>query len=129
MADAQIKLYPTNEALFKINVTAGQIGPIGITPQLSVASTITGDPNTNASVTISGTAENPALSFVIPRGTPFDIAVEYPTVDDLVANTNSTPTSYTPTLFDLALIQSNVEDADNAKLYIFDGNQISGSGG
>jgi hypothetical protein len=126
MADAKIKLYPTNEILFKINVASGQTGPtgpIGLTPQLTVVDTITGAPNTDANVVLGGTAENPTLTFTIPQGRPFIVEVEYPTINDLENNTNPTPSSYEPNLFDLAIIVSDqgVEDLDNAKLFIRDG--------
>lgn len=131
MADVNIKLYPTNELQFNINIEAGQVGPtgpIGITPQLTVVNTITGAPNTNADVVLSGTAENPQLTFTIPQGRPFIVEVEYPSITDLENNTNSNPSPYTPTLFDLAIIVSNqgAEDPDNAKLYIRDGGPIGG---
>lgn len=131
MADVNIKLYPTNELQFNINIESGQVGPtgpIGITPQLTVVNTITGAPNTNADVVLSGTAENPQLTFTIPQGRPFIVEVEYPSITDLENNTNSNPSPYTPTLFDLAIIVSNqgAEDPDNAKLYIRDGGPIGG---
>lgn len=84
---------------------------------ISVNSTTTGAPGTNASVSVTGTS----FDFTIPRGDPFEIAVEYPSIADLTANTNPTPSGYTPSNFDLAIITSNVEDADNAKLYIYNG--------
>ena len=84
---------------------------------INVNSTTTGAPGTNAAVTVTGTS----FDFTIPRGDPFEIAVEYPTVADMDANTNPTPSGYTPTSFDLAIIASNVEDPDNAKLYMYNG--------
>jgi hypothetical protein len=134
MADAKIKLYPLNEALFKINIDAGQVGPtgpIGLTPQLFVENTITGAPDTPASVSIdpNSTAENPGLIFTIPTGRPFDIAARYNSVSDLISNTNPNPSGYNKELFDLAIIQSNVENEDNARLYIFDNNPTPGKGG
>jgi len=131
MANGQANVSPTNEVIISIKVESGQKGErglIGPTPQLTVSQTITGAPNTNADVTISGTPENPALTFTIPQGRPFIVEVEYPTINDLENNTNSTPIGYTPTLFDLAIIVSNqgVEDPDNAKLYIFDNGPIGG---
>jgi hypothetical protein len=112
-----------SNATFIIKVQSGQKGErglIGLTPQLTVTNTITGAPNTNALVAISGTAENPGLTFTIPRGTPFEIAAEYPSVVDLTNGTNPIPVGYTPTLFDLAIITSTVEDPENARLYIYD---------
>lgn len=131
MANPKINLYPTNEVQFNINIAAGQAGPIGptgLTPQITIDNTITGGPYTNAEVSISGTAENPALTFIIPQGNPFVIAVEYPTINDLENNTNSIPTSYVPSNFDFAIITSDqgVEDPDNAKLFIFDDGPFGG---
>jgi hypothetical protein len=121
-----------NTLLIKIKVDTGARGPrglTGLTPQLSVANTITGAPNTNAGVTIAGAAENPALTFTIPIGRPFDIAAKYSSISDLTSNTNPIPSSYDPELFDLAIIQSNVEDENNARLYIYDENPTQGKGG
>lgn len=128
---ANVKLYPTNETTYEININSGATGPkgdTGATPQLTVDNTITGAPYTNANVTIAGTAENPALTFTIPQGNPFVIAVEYPTINDLENNTNSTPSGYTPSNFDFAVITSDqgVEDVDNAKLYIYDNGPTGG---
>jgi uncharacterized protein related to proFAR isomerase len=47
---------------------AGTTGPIGLTPNFSIGSVLTGNPNTNVIVSISGTATNPVLNFTIPRG-------------------------------------------------------------
>lgn len=50
------------------NVKAtGEPGTDGITPVVS-ATVTTGEPGTQASVTVSGTVENPIFNFVIPRG-------------------------------------------------------------
>ena len=46
----------------------GVKGETGETPQLTIGSVTTGNPGTNASVTITGTKENPIINFVIPRG-------------------------------------------------------------
>jgi hypothetical protein len=43
-------------------------GPIGLTPQLEVGSVLTGQPGSNAVVSISGTTLNPLVNFTIPRG-------------------------------------------------------------
>lgn len=128
---ADVKLYPTDSTEYKINISSGATGPkgdIGVTPNLTVDNTITGAPYTNANVSISGTAENPALTFTIPQGNPFVIAAEYPTITDLENNTNPTPSGYTPSNFDFAIITSatGVEDEDNAKLYIYDQGPIGG---
>ena len=84
---------------------------------INVNSTTTGAPGTNASVTVTGTS----FDFTIPRGDPFEIAVEYASLSDLTSNNNPTPSEYTPAEFDLAIITSSVEDADNAKLYMYNG--------
>lgn len=127
-----VNITPKNKLLISVKVESGARGPqgpIGVTPQLTVVDTITGAPNTSANVVLSGTAENPGLTFTIPRGTPFDIAAKYESIADLVSNINPNPEEYQPTLFDLAIIQSNVEDEDNARLYIFDDNDRVGKGG
>jgi hypothetical protein len=71
MANGQANVSPTNEVIISIKVESGQKGErgvIGLTPQLTVAQTNTGNPGTNAEVSIAGTAENPSLTFTIPRG-------------------------------------------------------------
>ena len=118
-----------SNATFVIKVQSGQRGLTGLTPQLTLAATITGEPNTAANVTIAGTAENPELTFTIPRGAPLEIAATYASINDLVTNTNPSPSGYTPTLFDLAVIQSNTEDSDNARLYVYNENPTPGKGG
>jgi hypothetical protein len=83
---------------------------------INVVETITGAPFTDADVTVDGTS----FTFTIPRGNPFYISVEYPSVNDLIAGTNAIPSNYVKELFDLAIITSNVEESDNAELYIYD---------
>lgn len=46
----------------------GPEGPPGTSATIAIGSTTTGAPNTNASVTNSGTASNAVLNFTIPRG-------------------------------------------------------------
>lgn len=46
----------------------GPQGPTGATPRLSVGTVSTGLPGSQASVTITGTAEDPVLNFAIPKG-------------------------------------------------------------
>ncbi len=46
----------------------GQTGPTGATPTITINSTTTGAPGTNASVTNSGTPTAVQLNFVIPQG-------------------------------------------------------------
>jgi hypothetical protein len=91
---------------------------------ISVNSTTTGAPGTDASVTISGTA----FDFTIPRGEPFTIAAEYASVADLSSATpNVVPSDYEPVLFDLVIINTaSVEDEENARLYIYDGEGSEG---
>ena len=92
---------------------------------ISVNSTTTGEPGTNAAVTVDGTS----FDFVIPRGEPFTIAAEYASVADLSSETPSVePSDYEPSLFDLVLIDTgSIEDEENARLYIYDG--IGADGG
>lgn len=47
---------------------AGTPGATGSTPAFTVGTITTGAPGTNASVTITGTNENPVLNMTIPRG-------------------------------------------------------------
>ena len=92
---------------------------------ISVNSTTTGAPGTDAAVTVDGTS----FDFVIPRGEPFTIAAEYASVADLSSETPSVePSDYEPSLFDLVLIDTgSIEDEENARLYIYDG--IGADGG
>ena len=74
-----------------------------------------------AVVSITEPAANTLFfTFNLPVGQPLNIDVTYPTITDMEANTNPTPTGYTPTVFDLAVIQSveGAENEDNAKLYL-----------
>ena len=50
----------------------GETGNTGATPNISIGTVTTGDPGTNASVSIGGTTENPVLNLTIPRGMPGD---------------------------------------------------------
>jgi hypothetical protein len=85
---------------------------------ISVNSTTTGAPGSNAAVTVDGTS----FDFIIPRGEPFTIAAEYASVADLSSETpNVIPSNYEPELFDLVIINTaSVEDDENARLYIYD---------
>ena len=49
---------------------AGPPGEDGVSPTVTVGTTTTGDPGTNASVTNSGTDTDVVLDFVIPAGEP-----------------------------------------------------------
>lgn len=46
----------------------GDKGDIGLTPDISIGNVTTGQPGTNAEVSVSGTPENPVMDFTIPRG-------------------------------------------------------------
>ena len=46
----------------------GPTGPIGDTPVLTIGTVTTGDPGTEASATITGTAPNFVLNLTIPQG-------------------------------------------------------------
>lgn len=46
----------------------GVKGETGLTPKLKIGTVTTGEEGTSASVTITGTKENPVINFVIPRG-------------------------------------------------------------
>ena len=135
MNKPKIQLFPTNQVLMKVGVEAGQvgpIGPIGLTPEISVKDTITGGPEEFANVSLEFKNNNlqfPELTFTIPRGLPFVIAAEYSSVSDLLLNVNPTPEGYIPKLFDLAIVTTDVEDPENARLFIFDENQREGKGG
>mgnify|MGYP000261267081 CR=1 FL=1 len=48
----------------------GEPGRDGVTPTFSIESVETGEPGTNADVTMTGDAPNHGLKFVIPRGEP-----------------------------------------------------------
>ena len=50
----------------------GPIGPTGLTPALRVGSVTTGEPGTNAEVSIIGTPEIPIINFTIPKGAKGD---------------------------------------------------------
>lgn len=43
-------------------------GDIGVTPNISIGSVITGNPGTTASISNTGTTANPLFNFTIPRG-------------------------------------------------------------
>ena len=50
----------------------GPVGPTGLTPALRVGSVTTGEPGTNAEVSIVGTPEIPIINFTIPKGAKGD---------------------------------------------------------
>jgi hypothetical protein len=60
------------------------------------------------------------LAFNIPTGEPLRINVVYTTIENMNANTSPIPSGYTPSIFDLAVIQSpeGAENVDNAKLFL-----------
>jgi hypothetical protein len=59
---------PSADGTFYLVGPTGPTGATGASNTLTVSSTTTGDPGTNASVSISGTSPNQSLSFTIPRG-------------------------------------------------------------
>ena len=78
----------------------------------------------SAAVTVTEPTPNTFnLDFDIPVGEPLTINVTYASISDMNANTSPTPSGYTPTIFDLALIQSveGEENVDNAKMYFYNG--------
>lgn len=54
----------------------GEQGETGETPNLTIGTVTTGEAGSSASATISGTAEDPVLSMVIPRGDKGDQGVQ-----------------------------------------------------
>ena len=50
----------------------GDVGPVGPAPNFNVGSVTTGEPGTNAEVSITGTPENKLLNFTIPKGAKGD---------------------------------------------------------
>jgi hypothetical protein len=82
----------------------------------------------SASVTVTEPTPNTFnLAFDIPIGEPLSIDVSYASIADMTNNTTPTPSGYTPSLFDVAIIQSpeGAENVDNAKLYIYQ--EVSGT--
>lgn len=67
---------PSADGTFYLVGPTGAAGPANT---LSVSSTTTGNPGTNASVTVSGTSPNQSLAFTIPRGTTGDTGATGPT--------------------------------------------------
>jgi hypothetical protein len=93
---------------------------------INVNSTTTGAPGTDASVTVSGTS----FDFVIPRGEPFQVKVEYLSIQDMKDNNDPIvrvpdidPNAYQPEFADLAIIGGSTEIVENAKLFFYDGLQ------
>jgi len=75
----------TNPLGWQVNAlkgSDGQDGPPGITPVISIGSTITLDPSESAIVTDTGTISNPIFNFGIPKGEKGD---------DGLPGTNSVP--------------------------------------
>lgn len=54
----------------------GDTGETGATPSFSIGTVTTGDPGTDAGVTMSGTQEEPVLNFLIPQGADGDATVD-----------------------------------------------------
>ena len=64
----------------------------GVTPDLTIGTVTTGAPGTDASATITGTAENPVLNLTIPRGkTGADGVTPNISATASVSNTTGTP--------------------------------------
>lgn len=55
-------------------VSDGEDGQPGATPDFSIGTVTTGEPGTDASATITGTAENPVLNLTIPRGATGEVS-------------------------------------------------------
>lgn len=89
----------------------GEQGETGATPNLTVGSTQTGEPGTQAQVTITGTPEDPELNFVIPRGDKGDtgesshiwFSYEAPTMEGILA------------IFQISDLQSDTTDSPSPK--------------
>lgn len=71
----------------------GDRGETGATPNLSIGTVTTLDPTEDATATISGTAENPILSFGIPKGDTGEVSLSE-LEDATVAQTLSDNTPY-----------------------------------
>lgn len=109
----ELTIITPNETLDPVNLKAD-------TPNI-VASVQSIAYNAASQVAVTEGPENTFyLSFSLPVGRPLDIDVTYPSIADMQANTNPTPSGYTPNVFDLAMIQSpeGAANEDNAKLYI-----------
>ena len=65
----------------------GPQGEIGPTPEITIGDVTTGEPGTDAEVTIRGTAEAPVIDFTIPRGDTGNItqAVRYDATQTLTS--------------------------------------------
>ena len=71
----------------------GPQGETGATPNLSIGTVTTLDPDEDATATISGTAENPVLSFGIPKGDTGEVSLSE-LEDATVVQTLSDSTPY-----------------------------------
>ena len=102
----------------------GPTGPAGEAATIAVGSTITGNPETSASVTNSGTTNNAVLNFVIPRGESGPAAtVAVGTTTTLPAGSNATVTnSGTPTN---AILNFGIPTGNGASPSIDSGSFIS----
>ena len=120
----------TSLAQAKVLVMKGQKGETGATPELSVGEVTTLSPGSNATATLSGTAENPVLNLGIPRGangadgqdaTGFALL----TMDENSrVNYNNAPITGAEVIA-LAAEKNAVFlwDEDNGRLYAFNGEQ------
>lgn len=95
----------------------GPTGPAGQAATISVGSTTTGDPNTLASVTNSGTSSNAVLNFVIPKGESGNAStINIGTTTTLPAGSSPTVTNVGTTsnaILNFALPTSTTIDSGN----------------
>ena len=101
----------------------GGVGDTGDAATISVGTVTTSAPGSNATVTNSGTVHAAVFDFTLPRGVqgpqgekgdPFTVKKTYPSVAAMEADFSGTDTVEG----DFVMITSNVEDEDNAKLYV-----------
>lgn len=127
-----------NDTLYKLDITTkegkiitpnlrGENGNDGIPATISIGDVTTGNSGTNASVTNTGTASAAVFNFVIPagkkgekgekgeKGDPFTIAKTFSSVEEM--NSGFATDEVLQGSF-VVIDTGNVEDEDNAKLYI-----------
>lgn len=105
----------------------GSQGAEGTAASITIGETTTGEPGTNAQVTNSGSETAVVLNFTIPKGEQgaqgiqgpkgdtgegFSIYKTYPSVNDMNEDAGNVEEGK------FVLIASDVEDEDNAKLYV-----------
>lgn len=127
-----------NDTLYKLDITTkegkiitpnlrGENGNDGIPATISIGNVTTGNSGTNASVTNTGTASAAVFNFTIPagekgekgakgeKGDPFTIAKTFSSVEEM--NSGFATDEVLQGSF-VIIDTGNVEDEDNAKLYI-----------